>query len=249
MKSFSRFVVVVVMTLACARTGLSQTADEIVEKYLAAIGGRAALTKITSRVVRGSIVLTSPVGDLAGTVEMYSKAPNKNRTLVVVDVPGIGQVVDDQRFDGTAGYVTNSLVGNREVMGDALAAVRNSVFPSPFLNYKESGATLTLAGVEKVGGKDSYVIRAVPKTGPAVRVFFDQESFMLVKTVTTVNAPQAGGDVEQVVEFSDFKEVDGIKVSHTTKTTTPGQTIVATVKDVKHNVAIEDSTFARPAGQ
>ena len=249
MNSFSRFAICALLTLSYAITGLAQTPEEIIEKHLAAVGGRTALTKLTSRVITGSLVMNSPVGDLQGTVEVYSKSPNKSRTLVKLDVPGIGQIVDDQRFDGAAGYVTNSFTGNREITGEALAAMRNGTFPSPLLNYKENGATLTLAGEEKVGAKDAYVIRATPKVGPTVRLFFDKENFMLVKTVTTINVPELGGAVDQVVEYSDFKDVEGIKTPYTTKTANPAQTGVSTVKDVKYNVPIDDSSFLKPAGQ
>lgn len=249
MRSFCHLALFALLTLSYATIGLAQTADEIIEKHLAAVGGRPALTKLTSRIITGSIVLNSPIGDLPGTVEVYSKSPNKSRTLVKVDVPGVGQIVDDQRFDGSTGSVTNSFTGNREITGVALEAMRNGAFPTPLLTLKESGATLALTGEEKVGAKDAYVIRATPKAGPAIRLYFDKESFMLVKTVSTINAPELGGDIDQVVEYSDFKEVDGFKIPHTTKTTNPAQTVVSTVKEVKHNVPIDDSSFVKPAGQ
>ena len=93
-----------------AAPSLAQTADEIIEKHLAAVGGRAALSKLTSRVATGSISLSTPVGELKGTLEVYNKAPNKSRTLIKVDAAALGggQITNDQRFDGTAGYVVDS---------------------------------------------------------------------------------------------------------------------------------------------
>jgi len=57
---------------------LAQTADEIIEKHLAAAGGRAVLSKLTSRIATGTISITTPVGELKGTIEVYNKKPNKN---------------------------------------------------------------------------------------------------------------------------------------------------------------------------
>ena len=231
--------------------GRAQTADEIIEKHLAASGGRAALGKLTSRTTSGSITLTTPVGDLAGTIEVFNKAPNKSRTLINLDLTAVGgpKVVSDSRFDGAAGYVIDSFNGNREITGSQLDAMRNGSFPTPLLGYKESGSSLALANKEKVGEKDAYVIQLTPKTGPGSRVFIDTESFMLVRTVMTVNVPQLGGDIEQVVEFSDFRDVDGVKVAYVVKSTNPAQTITATVADVKHNTQIDDSSFQKPAAQ
>src|SRR6476646_10165857 len=78
----------------------AQTADEVVEKALTAMGGRAALGKLTTRVSTGTITVSTPGGDVTGTVETYNKAPNKSRSLVKIDLAtfGLGQVTQDQRF-------------------------------------------------------------------------------------------------------------------------------------------------------
>jgi outer membrane lipoprotein-sorting protein len=227
---------------------LAQTADEIIEKHLAASGGRAAYTKITSRVGTGAITVTTPVGDLSGTIEVFSKKPNKTRTLIKLDLTavGAGQMTSDQRFDGTTGYVMDTLQGDRTVEGGQLDAMRNGSFPSPLLTYKETGATMTLGDREKVGGKDTYVIKMTPKAGPATRLFFDAESFMLVRTTVTLNVPQLGGDIEQVVDFSDFRDVDGLKIPFITKSSNAAQTVTATMSSVKHNADIDDASFAKP---
>jgi hypothetical protein len=69
---------------------------------------------------------------------------------------------------------------------------------------------------------------------------------MLVKTAVTVNVPQLGGDIEQTVEFSDFRDVDGIKVPFTTRSINAVQTITAKMDSVKHNVALDDASFTKP---
>lgn len=228
---------------------LAQTADEIIEKHLAASGGRATLGKITSRVSTGTIALTTPVGELKGTVDLYQKKPNKSRTLIKIDATAIGggQITSDQRFDGTNGYVIDSFNGNRDITGDQLEAMKTGSFPTPFLTYKESGMVVALGNGEKVDARDAYVIQLTPKVGPGVKAFFDAENFMLVKTIITINVPQLGGPIDQVVEFSDFHDVDGIKIPYVTKSSNPVQTIVAKVTDVKHNTDIDDSSFAKPA--
>ena len=227
---------------------LAQTADEIVEKHIAASGGRAAYAKITSRTAAGTISVTTPIGDLSGDIEVYSKKPNKSRTLIKLDLSavGAGQMVSDQRFDGTTGYVMDTLQGNRTVEGSQLDAMRNGSFPSPLLTYKEMGATMALGDRQKIGGKDAYVIKMTPKAGPSTRLFIDAESFMLVRTAVTLNVPQLGGDIEQVVDFSDFRDVDGIKIPFVTKSSNPAQTVTATMSSVKHNAEIDDASFSKP---
>jgi outer membrane lipoprotein-sorting protein len=247
----TRTVAAAVLLVLGAVPAIAQSADDIVEKHLAASGGRAAYNKITSRTATGAITLTSPVGDLSGTIELYSKKPNKSRTLIKLDLTplGAGPVVSDQRFDGNSAYVMDSLQGNRSIEGSQLEAMQSGSFPSPLLNYKELGATITMGDREKVGGKDVYVLRMTPKAGPPVRLFIDAESFMMVKTALTINVPQLGGDIEQVVEFSDFRVVDGIKVPFVTKSSNPAQTVTAKMTTITHNTEIDDASFAKPPGQ
>jgi zinc protease len=249
MKRALRTVVAAAALTLWAIPSLAQTADEIIEKHLAATGGRAALSKLTSRASIGTITLTTPVGDLKGTIELYQKKPNKTRTLIKLDATAIGggQIVSDQRFDGTNGYVIDSFNGNRDITGEQLEAMKSGGFPTPFLDYKESGLAVALGNREKVDARDVYMVQLTPKVGPGVKAFFDAENFMLVRTILTINVPQLGGPIDQVVDFSDFRDVDGVKIPYVTKSSNPVQSIVATVTEVKQNTEIDDSSFAKPA--
>lgn len=225
-----------------------QTADEVVEKHLAAMGGRAALEKITSRVTTGTISVSTPGGDISGTIEVYNKAPNKSRTLVKIDASqfGIGQIVQDQRFDGNAGYAIDTLNGNREITGEQADVARSNVFPSPLMKYKEIGSKLELVGREKVGDRDNFVLRLTPKAGPPSRLFIDADTYVLTKTVITVNVPQLGTEVEQTSLVSDYRDVGGIKVPYQIRSVNQFQTIAITTTKVEQNTPIDDKMFSKP---
>src|SRR5262245_2337660 len=109
----------------------AQTAEEIVEKSIAALGGRPAHAKVESRLTVGTIVLSPPVGDINGTIEVTNAAPNKARTLIKADLSalGAGSLVVDQRFDGHSGYILDSLQGDRDMPEKQAESLRNSGFP------------------------------------------------------------------------------------------------------------------------
>ena len=86
MRTVSRRLFAAILVLAAARSASAQTADEIIEKALSAVGGRAALAKLTSRSMTGTITLTTPGGDVSGPVEIYNKTPNKSRTVIKLDL-------------------------------------------------------------------------------------------------------------------------------------------------------------------
>ncbi len=250
MRTFSRPLVVAVLLLGCVPIASAQTADEIIEKHLAAIGGRAALGKLKSRALTGTITLSTPGGEVSGPVEVLTQEPNKSRTLINLDLSalGAGPMTLDQRFDGTTGYIRDSLRGNRDITGAQLETMRNASFPSPLLNYKERGTTVELGGKEKVGDREAYVLIVKPKSGSVMRHFIDATSYLPIKGVLTIDAPQMG-EVEQTTEFSDFRDVDGVKVPFTVKITSPLQNSTVTVTKVEHNTKIDETLFSKPPGE
>jgi hypothetical protein len=242
------FIALSACVLTASNPVLAQTADEVIEKHLTALGGREALGKITSRTMSGTIALSTPAGEVTGSIQVFGKAPNKSRSVIKVDLSqfGIGELVVDQRFDGTAGYVLDSMNGNRDITGSQLDNMRNAGFPTVFLQYKENGVKVELLPKEKVGDRDTFVLQVTPKSGSPSKQYFDAETFMLLKTLTTVNVPQLGRDVEQTGEFADYRAVDGVKLAHSVKSTNPVQSFTITVTAVEHNKEIDDATFVKP---
>jgi outer membrane lipoprotein-sorting protein len=241
----------VLMTVAApwAVQAHAQTADEVVEKYLAAIGGRAALVKLQSRIAIGTIVLSAQGADVAGPIEIYTKAPNKTRTYFRLDLSqlGSGEMVVDQRCDGKTAFASNSLQGDREISGNQLQNLLNATFPTPLLNYKEAGAKIELTGKDKVGTREVYVLQYTPKAGSPSKQYVDAETYLLLRTVTKVDVPAAGGEIEQTNDLADYREVDGVKVPFTINIVSSAQTLAITLTKVEHNKPIDDAMFSRPA--
>ena len=247
MKAIATQLLVAALLLTSGRSAAAQTADEVVEKCLAAIGGRAALAKLTSRSTTGTMTLSLPNGPVSGSIEILYQRPNKTRTLTKLDLSslGAGQVTREQRFNGTTGYILDSLQGNREITGNQLENLKNTSFPTPLLTYKEQGATMELAAKEKVDGRDAYVMLFKPKAGSVVRQFIDAETYLPARVVLKVDTPETG-EVEQTTDLSDYREVDGIKIPFTIKVSTAAQSFVIAVTKVEHNVKIDEAVFSKP---
>jgi outer membrane lipoprotein-sorting protein len=247
MKILTRPILAAALILTCARIASAQTADDVVEKFLAAIGGRAALAKVTSRSTTGTMTLSIPNGTVSGSIEILNQQPNRIRTLIKLDLSSLGggQLTREQRFDGTTGYVLDNLQGNREITGNQLESMKNTMFPTPLLAYKERGATVELAGKEKVDGRDAYVLIYKPKTGSVSRQLIDAETYLPVRVVVKVDTPEAG-EVEQTSELSDYQVVDGIKIPFTIKVSSATQSFTIAVTKVEHNVKIDEALFSRP---
>jgi hypothetical protein len=226
----------------------TQTADEVIEKHLAAMGGREALGKVTTRKQTGMITVTTPNGDLSGPVELYSKVPNKTRLLVVLDLAPLGmndKMTLDQKFDGTAGWSLDSLRGDTQISGNQLDNMRNATFPNPLLNYKTTGTTVALLPNETIAGKSVIVLRITPKVGSASKLFLDPDTYLVVRSSATVNSPEMGGDVETTSDASDYRTVDGLKIPFKTVQVAGPQTVIIVLTAVEHNVTIPDTMFVK----
>lgn len=239
----------VVLAIAVAHPAFAQqSANEVIEKSIAALGGREAHAKIQSRVGKGTIALGTPAGDIAGTIEIQNARPNKARAVIKADLTalGAGELTVDQRFDGSVGYVLDSLQGNREITGNQLENMKNTSFPHPFLNYKDQGISVRLADKETVGGKEAYVLVFDPTNGSEIRNYIDAQTFIPIKSVMKVDIPQLGQEVEQTTEFFDYKEVDGVKLPFRITTSSSVQTLTITFTSVEHNGKIDDALFVKP---
>jgi zinc protease len=227
----------------------AQTADEAVEKALAAMGGRAALTKLNTRVITGTMTVSTQGVDVPGTIEMSYKAPNLARSLMKLDLSayGGGEMVIDRRCDGKTAFEINSQSGTREITGNQLENMLNASFPSPFLNYKQTGGKVEVAGKEKLGEKDVIVLVFTPKVGSVSRLYFDAQTWQLLRSVGKVNIPDAGGEIEQTTDPSDYRDVDGVKLPYTLVMSNPAQSLTIRIQKIEHNKPLDDSIFGRVA--
>ena len=246
-RSFALALITVCALPILARAQAPLTADDVVNKHLAALGGRAALEKLTSRRATGTVTVGTAGGDIPGTIELALKMPNKARALLALDLRAFGgdHLTVGQRFDGTTGVAMNSQQGDQAITGNQLEDMRNATFPTPLLNYKAAGMKVELLPRETLDGAEVIVLLVTPKAGSAMTMYFDAKDFLLSRTVVRMSNPQLGGDVEQVVQFSDYRTVDGVRVPFHLVNSNPAQKVTISLTKVEHNVAIADSIFVK----
>jgi hypothetical protein len=240
---------VIASAVMAATAGLAQTqtADEIVEKHLAALGGRPALAKLTSRHTTGTVTISVQGNDISGPYSQWTKAPNKSRMFLTIDTAplgGPGEMTIDQRFDGTSGVMINSMLGDSVITGNQLDNMRNDGFPTPMLTYKDRGWKIAVLPREKVDGLEMIVLESTPKAGSAARLYIDPATFLVARAVSRISTPELG-EFENRLDFSDYRVVDGVKIAFHTVNTIPVQTVTFKIAKVAHNVAIDDATFVK----
>ena len=204
------------------------TVDQVLERYVQALGGRAALEKLTTRAVKGSRVNVD--GSIVPT-EIYQKAPNK--VMTVVTYPN---VTFYSGFNGLYGWTRDSQgVGDRTVSPD-----REGEFYYGF-QVKEQYPGLKLAGQQKIGERRAHVLEARSSEDTVERFYFDLETGLLLRRYFESNTPL--GPLPTQIDYEDYRLVDNVRLPFLIRWTSAGFVWSRKINDVQHNVPIDEARF------
>ena len=208
-------------------------ADAILDKYVAALGGADAMKKVTSREGKGVIIVMGKETPL----EIFTKAPNKR-----VTISGGNSFT---AFDGTSGWMGTTGKPARDMSpADSMGSALDSEFYLG-LRMKEIFTQLRPGRPDKIGDVDVVTLTGVRQGLPPVRFFFDARSGLLVRTVRYTENPLGRMPVQ--IDYSDYRDVGGAKTPFRWTLSRPNGRFTIQLNDVKANVAIDDSKFAKPA--
>jgi hypothetical protein len=216
------------------------TVDQILDKYVQASGGRAAWEKLKSRVSKGTVAVAAM--NVSGPLEIDEKAPDK--LLVTVTLSGS---VFLQGFDGTIGWSEDPQNGLREQTGGELAETkREADFYHP-LDFRRLYARVSVTGRGNIADRPVYVVEAAPpEGGNPDRVYFDVETGLPIRVVT--QHYNFDGSVEEFQEdFDDYRTVDGVKVPFAIHQSDAQVAFTIKLDEVRDNVELKDTEFAKPA--
>lgn len=220
--------------------GAAPKAEDILAKYVQAIGGKEAVEKVKTRVLKGSSVAGN---GQSFPLEINFAAPDKYTLSVALP-----QGASAQKLNGAAGWLKNARE-DRAMDGVDLMRAKSLAWSLEVLQLKDPLPRLGFAGTEKVGNRETNVLQTRLADGRRVRFSFDKESGLLLRRVVQTITP-IGIDPEQT-DYEDYRDVDGVKVAHTIRTTYLDQFYNSMRKfsEVKHNSKLDDALFALPAKQ
>lgn len=213
------------------------TADQIVDKYIAAVGGADAIRKVTSRQGKGETI----VGDQKTPIEFFMKAPNMRMSISKM------QNGDSYTaFDGTAGWLGTAGHPAREMSADeSWAAGLDAEFALP-LRLKEIFPQLRRGRPETVNGEECEVLSGMAQGHAPVRLDFSTKTGLLVRMVRYADTPM--GRLPTQIDYSDYRDADGVKVPLRWSLSRSFARFTIQLSEVKSNVAIDSARFAKPAG-
>lgn len=216
--------------------------DDIINKYVTALGGQAALDKLTSRVMTGNYV------NRAGQSVPFT-IEEKGAKIRETDTTPQGANISV--FDGAAAWAQSGttiadLPGFRMQRASRFNDLRRALeLKTRYQNLTSArpGRLVLATGSTPI---DVNILRGTTFAGVTETLSFDATSGLLLRRQITTRTP-LNGALSETIDYSDYKDVAGVKMPFTIKRNDWAQLDTFTVVDVKPNAAIDDARFVKPA--
>lgn len=233
-------ILVALFSLAFA-SAQAQTADDVIQKYTANMGGLEAINKISSAKMTGTV--STQGMDLPITIQVV------NGKSVRSDVEVMGQTVTNTYNNGT-GWKINPMQGATtatQVSGSELNDLKTqAMLASQLMDYKVRGHAVELAGDETVDGVKASKIKLTNKDdGKVTTYYISSKDNTLIKSVSTRDV--RGQQTEITTVYSDLKEFAGVKFFMTRSLQMNGEEFQAVILNkIELNVPVDQKIFDMP---
>jgi len=219
------------------------SADQILDKYIQAIGGAQKVAALKSFVGKGTFD-GYDTNHLKVPMEVYAKAPGQLAQVMHIQIGDSTTV-----FDGREGWIASvdrpvrllpDLPGYEQDAAKLDAELAIPVRIKQALTQWKTGFPIT-----SIDDKDVQTVEGRGAGGTRFKLYFDQESGLLARVLRY--EPTAVGTLPIQVDYSDYREVGGVKIPFKWVVTWTNGQSHNEFTDVQANVAIDASRFAKPA--
>jgi photosynthetic reaction center cytochrome c subunit len=211
-------------------------AEQIFAKYVDALGGAAAIGKLSTRVEKGTV-------DLSGRqfpIDILSKSPGKR--LSVIHLPNGDSMT---AYDGTSGWTSAPHGPVREIPAPEVTSAQLEADLQLPLHLKQFFSDLRTGKPEKIGDHDVNVVSGLSAGQPAAKFYFDEQSGLLLRVLRYVDSPLGRNPTQ--IDYADYRDQGGVKVPFQRTIARPGSHFTIRIEQAQNNVPVDDAKFARVA--
>lgn len=212
------------------------SADDVLEKYIHAIGGAAAIQNVSSRVESGTV--SFGVGP-AFPIEIFSKSPSRQATIMHLPA-GDGSTI----FDSQNGWFRSAGGPFRDMpQADIEGAKLDADLQFP-IDLKKTFPELKVVRAERINDQDAILLFATNSSGPPLELYFDRQTGLLLRQLRFGSSPLGLNPTQ--IDYGDYRTFDGVQVPLHLLITRPNRTVDIHLLQVTQSVPIDDAKFARP---
>lgn len=231
---------VAVALLPLAAPALAQSAEDVLDLHLEAIGGAEAWESMTSTRSTGALTL---MGGAAQAV-ITSTAMRPGMLRADISLQGMDII---QAYDGESGWQVMPMGGStapQPADAPTTAAMKEQAdIDGPLVGWKADGHTIELAGTETVNGAEAYRLEVTLNSGVSSTYFLDASSYMVIRV-------QANRDLTgpTTTDLSDYRDVSGLMMPFAVTSTSQQGDQSVVWETIEINVELDKSAFAMPGG-
>ena len=216
-------------------------ADQILDKYLRAIGGAERMAALTSLTAQGKYKAYDDPDQ--NPMEIYAR-PGQ-RTIITRSASGSTTTTFDGRSDWIAAPATDKPVPVLSITGQDLDGVKlesELLFPS---RIRQALTNWRVGFPAVIDNHDVNVVQGTTVNGGTATLCFDLETGLLTRLVRFANTPV--GRIVTRIDYSDYREIAGVQMPFKWTVTWLDGRSTYEVTSVQPNIAIDSSRFAKPA--
>jgi hypothetical protein len=210
-------------------------AEQIIAKYLDAIGGAAALAKAITREERGTIIISGRTLP----IEIITKIGNKR--LTVIHLPNGDSIT---AYEGASGWTA---APNRPVFEIPQVEVVSSQAELDLqlpLHMKQLFEEIKNSARERVGDRETYVIAALNSGEIVAKFYFDKDAGYLLRLLRYTKSPLGRNPTQ--IDYADYRTQGALKIPFQLTIARPNSRLIVKIEEAKFNVPADDKKFARP---
>ena len=213
-------------------------AEEVIDRYIEAIGGRDVYLSQPASHATGTFSI--PMAGLEATMDIYSDI-DPNRMLTVIEIPGMGMVYEG--YTGKYGWALDPTLGPRLLEGKELASLREGASTEGSLRDASMFSKRATVEETEMNGEACYKVQLVWNSGRETFDCYSVESGLRVASETVQSTPM--GEIPVVSLFSDYMEFGGILMPTRVRQQMMGNEQVITVDSVEFG-NVGDEQFTPP---
>jgi len=224
-------------------TSEGPNANQILDRYIQALGGAQKLAGLTSFVATGTSLGYGGLGG-GGRFQIFAKAPDQRAVVIEFkDHPERGNSA--RTYNGKTGWIKSprGLLGDYDVTGTELDGQRLDAQLSFPGQIKQVLANLRVGVPDSINGRDVNVIQATGPKGILVTLSFDGQTGLLTRLVRYGKSPV--GRVPTQFDYGDYREVGGIKFPFKITFSWLDGRDAYQLTEVKTNVPIDQARFGK----
>ena len=210
-------------------------AEQLLDKYVQAAGGEAAIDKVNSRVMKGTIDFSG----MSLPIDIYAKDPLKR-----ISFTHMAEGDNLTAFDGREGWLGMSGHPLREMHGSDLDGAAIDADLHLATHFKQMFRETRTEVTDKIGDHEAYVVVGQREGKPPIRLYFDKQTGLLVRLVRF--GETALGWLPTEIDYADYRDVAGVKVPYRWTLARPSGRFTIQVNELKQNVPVDDGKFAKP---